>query len=237
MQAIFLLAQKDNTHYDKAMCGRITFTETDGGQLKERFQLKKLPENLQPRYNIAPSQNIPAILNTFPNELKMVRWGLIPSWAEDEKLSFKMINARAETIFDKPAYRSAIRRRRCLILADSFFEWQKTNGKKQPYRIILKDQNLFALAGIWDVWKKNGQDIPTCSIITTSPNTFMREFHDRMPVILEKDKEREWLSDMAPNGIAEFLKPYRFDNLQAYQVGLAVNSPAIDTPDVIRLLE
>ncbi len=130
------------------MCGRFTQTQAEKEKILKRFRLKKIDHKLVPRYNIAPGQDVPVILNETPDELSMVRWGLIPFWAKDEKIAYKMINARAETITEKPAYRHSIKKKRCLIIADGFYEWQRKAGQKTPYRICLKDEQPFAMAGI-----------------------------------------------------------------------------------------
>ena len=150
------------------MCGRYAFTKIDKNVLKERFGLAKVPDELNPRFNIAPSQDIPVILNESPEELTFARWGLIPSWAKKHDTQYSMINAKAETITERPAYRGPIRHKRCLIVADSFYEWQKAGSEKHPYRIFMKDESLFAFAGLWDLWEKEGNHILSCSIISPS---------------------------------------------------------------------
>jgi len=215
------------------MCGRIALVKTDKEKVKKRFKLKKAPEDLKPRYNIAPSQNIPVILNESPDELNYVRWGLIPSWAKEINTKYSMINARAESITEKPAYRGPIRHKRCLIIVDAFYEWQKTNGQKQPYCIRMKDDNLFAFAGIWDHWEKDGQSLRTCSIITTAANTMMQNIHERMPVILPADREEQWLSDLKLDEALQLLKPYDPKMMKAYEISTLVNSPSNDVAEVI----
>lgn len=216
------------------MCGRYSITQIEEQKLKERFCFKKIPANLKPRYNVAPSQDVPVILNESPEELTFVRWGLIPHWAKEENTQYSMINAKAETITEKPAYRGPIKKRRCLIIADSFFEWKKTNGKKQPFRIMLKDESLFTFAGIWDCWEKDGEVIQSCSIITTSPNELTKSIHDRMPVILPRDEEKKWLSDIDLGEAVALLRPYDAKTMEAYEISTLVNSPSNDILGVIK---
>lgn len=136
------------------MCGRYGFTNADKEKVKKTFRLKKIDFDLVPRYNIAPGQDVTVILNEMPEELTLARWGLVPFWSKDEKSGYKMINARSETIFEKPSFREPIKKKRCLIPADLFYEWKKADDGKQPYCIRLKSKELFAFAGIWDCWKK-----------------------------------------------------------------------------------
>lgn len=214
------------------MCGRYAFTKTDGKLLKERFRLTKEPKGLKPRYNIAPSQDVPVILNTSPGELTMARWGLVPNWAKEENTQYSMINAKAETITQKPAYRGPIRHKRCLIVADSFYEWQKSGNRKCPYRIMLKDQGLFAFAGIWDLWDKTGAGLTSCSIITTQANKLIKGIHERMPVILSEEEEEIWLSDIDVNDATKLLKPYDEKRMDAYEISTLINSPKNNSEEV-----
>jgi putative SOS response-associated peptidase YedK len=158
---------------------------------------------------------------------------LIPFWAKDEKIGSKMINARAESIEEKPSYRNAFRQRRCLVLADGFYEWKDKNGKT-PYRITLKDHQPFAMAGIWETWKNpEGKMIHSFSIITTSANELMKSIHDRMPVILPPEFEETWLKSDDPREIRELLQPFESEKMQAWEVSKLVNSPRNDNPAVI----
>jgi len=216
------------------MCGRYGQTNTDKEKIKKRFRLKEINFDLVPRYNIAPGQDVPIILNETKQELTMARWGLIPFWAKEEKIGYKMINARAETITEKPSYRSAIKKKRCLILADGFYEWKKTNGTKQPYRIYMKDEELFAFAGIWDYWAKDDKHIISCSIITTNPNKLLKPIHDRMPVILPKEKEEAWLSDISIDDAVALLKPHDDKSMCAIEISTLVNSPKNNTAEVLK---
>lgn len=225
------------------MCGR--FSLSDISQLRTRFGLKlnqEFPTDddfatvLIPRYNIAPTQIIPAIINRGSNELAMFRWGLIPAWAKDAAIGPKMINARAETIAEKPSFRTALQRRRCLIPADGFYEWQKVGRTKQPYRIILKGCELFGFAGLWDTWNApTGELINSCTIITTTPNELMEPLHNRMPVIMPRELEQIWLDQGITDQemLKDLLKPYPAELMKAYEVSTLVNSPHNDRPECL----
>lgn len=215
------------------MCGRFSQTTAEKEKLFKRFRITSSKAKLIPRYNIAPSQKIAVIMNESPDELSMIRWGLIPFWAKDDKMSYKMINARSETIFEKPSYRASIKKKRCLILSDGFYEWQKNKGGKQPYRICMKDEGLFAFAGVWDCWRRVDEDVLTCSIITTPANSLLKPIHERMPVILPPDREQDWLSDIPADQVRELLKPYDPVEMKAYPVSTAVNIPTHDSADLL----
>ena len=220
------------------MCGRYALTDLNALLKEDRFQLKMSPPNLSPRYNIAPSQQVPAILNQAPRELQLVRWGLIPSWAKDPAIGYRMINARAETLADKPAFRRPLQRQRCLIPADGFYEWQRLGARKVPHWIRLMSGEVFVFAGLWDTWtdpKTNGA-MTSCTIITTTPNKLLAPIHDRMPVILPRDSEATWLSDgLSSEQACAMLKPYPAAQMKASPVSTLVNSPSHDTPEVLKL--
>lgn len=215
------------------MCGRFSQTKSKQ-EVTKRFNVKKVPEGIEGLFNIAPEQNIPAILNESPDEVSLIRWGIIPSWAKEEKTKYSMINARAETLLEKPAYKRLIQKKRCLVIGDGFFEWKKTDGRKTPYRIMLKTGELFAFAGLWDLWEKEDKRIISCSIITTSPNKICSEIHDRMPVILPKEREGEWLSDISVEKALGFLIPYTNDEMTSYAISPKINNPTNSSEDVIR---
>jgi putative SOS response-associated peptidase YedK len=212
------------------MCGRFSLTQLEN--LAALFRLTYMACELTQRYNIAPSQSSPVILNDQPDTLQGVQWGLIPSWAKESKIGYSMINARAETVDQKPSFRGPFKRQRCLVLADGFYEWQKTTLGKQPFRITLKDETPFAFAGIWDSWDdpKRKKTLKTFSIITTSANELMESIHERMPVILPKKDEAAWLDSKLP------LKPYAPRSMNAYPISKLVNSPANDVPAVLEPL-
>ncbi len=219
------------------MCGRYALTDLNALLTENRFQLEAFPPNLSPRYNIAPSQPVPAILNQAPRQLQLVRWGLIPSWAKDPTIGYRMINARAETLAGKPAFRRPLQRQRCLIPADGFYEWQRLGSRKVPHWITLTSGEVFAFAGLWDSWidPKTNTAVASCTIITTTPNELLASIHDRMPVILPRESEATWLSDqLSSEQACALLKSYPAAEIKALPVSTLVNSPGNDTPEVLK---
>ncbi len=217
------------------MCGRFSIF-TPAETLKVRFNVLCAAE-LKPTYNAAPTQSLPVIINNEPMTIDLCRWGLIPGWAKEQKIGNKMINARAETLLKKPSFRDSFKRRRCLVLTDGFYEWEKTSDQKIPYRISMRDHDPFAFAGIWDVWRTpEGKTLRSFSIITTEPNELMRPLHNRMPVILTKENERRWLQDIDTQEAQTMLEPYPFDDLEAYPISTLVNSPRNNSEDIINPL-
>ncbi len=217
------------------MCGRFVLI-ADPNVIQQSFNLDSTVD-FAPRYNIAPTQYVPIITNEHPRALSLLRWGLIPSWAKEESIGNKLINARAEGIGDKPSFRSAIKRRRCLVPASGFYEWQKGDGKsKTPMYIHLKDADVFAFAGLWEVWHSlDGSELRTFTIITTNANDFMQPIHDRMPVILHPSDYDQWLEpgDVPASVLQPLLRPYELAAMTAYAVSRAVNTPSIDDPQLI----
>jgi putative SOS response-associated peptidase YedK len=216
------------------MCGRYTL-RTPVETLVERFEINEYPSSITPSYNIAPSQGVAAVIaENGKRKLEMLHWGLIPSWAKDPEVGNKMINARAETVAEKPSYRKAFKERRCLILADGFYEWQKTDSGKQPFYIRMEDESPFAFAGLWESWQ-NGREIRSCTIITTSPNEVAAQVHNRMPVILHPEDYEMWLDpdfdEREP--LTTLLKPFPAEAMEAYPVSRKVNRPANNDPEVI----
>jgi putative SOS response-associated peptidase YedK len=217
------------------MCGRFTLA-VPAEKVATQFQLAEVPD-LSARYNIAPTQQVAAVRATEAGrELALFRWGLVPSWAKDPSVGSRMINARAETAAEKPAFRTALRQRRCLIPADGFYEWQAGADGKQPFHIGLADGGLFALAGLYEHWKDpDGEWLHSCTILTTEANELMRPLHDRMPVILAPEHYAQWLDpglrDAGP--IQPLLAPYPADQMQARPVSKAVNRVANDGPQLI----
>jgi putative SOS response-associated peptidase YedK len=195
-----------------------------------------------PRYNIAPTQPVPVVRRkpkTSVRELSLVQWGLIPHWAKDPSVSSKLINARSETISEKPAFRDAFRSRRCLVPVDGFYEWERTSNGKQPYCFQMNDDEMFAFAGIWDHWTdNNARVIETCSILTTTANVTASKVHDRMPVILERRDYDLWLDPefYNTNELSGLLKPYTDQKMRCYPVSNRVNSPKNDDPECSRLV-
>jgi len=218
------------------MCGRYRRT-TSEEEIARRYNIPIPPQlDLPISYNIPPTQNILAIRRhpeMKQRSLDALRWGLIPSWAKDEKIGYKTINARVETVDTAPSYRGAFKKRRCLIPADGFYEWKKIPGGKSPYNIQMKDGAPFVFAGLWEGWKPPGSDewIRTCTIITGEPNELMREIHTRMPMILPEAVHDAWLSGEAGK---EILKPYPDDEMVAWSISPRVNNPKYNDPDLIK---
>lgn len=214
------------------MCGRFSLTAEDF-ELKERFGVEVDSGIYTPRFNAAPSQKLAVISNENPGELSFMRWGLVPFWAKEASIGNKLINARAETITEKPSFREASRKRRCLIPANGFFEW-KQSGNKQPYFFHLKGRTLFAFAGLWEVWKDaEGRELRSFSIITTRANQTMKGIHHRMPVILDPKNEKRWLDEMATFNTEEILKPFSAMQMKRYAVSTKVNKPLNDNPEIL----
>jgi putative SOS response-associated peptidase YedK len=216
------------------MCGRFTITATPA-QLQQAFPGIAVPAQMTPHYNIAPTQPIAVVPNDGRNAVDFFVWGLIPSWAKDPSIGNNLINARAETLADKPSFRTAYKRRRCLILADGFYEWKKNPGQrgKTPHYITLKDRQPFAMAGLWEQWfSPDGSEVKSATIITTEPNELMAQLHNRMPVILSPNDYALWLDpgEHAPADLQSLLVPYAAREMVFYPVSTMVNSPANDVP-------
>lgn len=219
------------------MCGRFNlYSNID--ILLERFELTNVDWiELSPRYNIAPSQDVLAVVQgEHGNKGGFLKWGLVPSWAGDPKIGYKMINARAETLAEKPSFKKLLSRRRCLIIANGFYEWKKEGTAKQPYHIRLKNGEVFAFAGLWDRWEQNGEKMQTCTIITTEANPLMKEIHDRMPVILTRETEKIWLDRNAGEEAKKVLTPYDHHEMEAYPISSLVNSPKNEGKELMNSL-
>jgi putative SOS response-associated peptidase YedK len=220
------------------MCGRFTL-RTPEKVLANEFGVTEVP-SVEARYNIAPTQTILAVQQTPDGrQAKLLKWGLIPSWAKDPAMGAKLINARSETVTEKPAFRDAFRRRRCLIPADGFYEWQRTGGRKQPYFFRLRDERPFAFAGLWEIWESGeGETIESCTILTTEANELLRPVHDRMPVILDAKDYDLWL--VASMKMAELLRgllrPFPAERMVSSPVSQRVNSPSQDDSQCIEPL-
>ncbi len=217
------------------MCGRfVLFASPD--MLQAGFDLAAPPAGLAPRYNIAPTQPVAVIPNKGERTIEMFTWGLIPSWAKDRSIGSRMINARAETLAEKPAFRAAFRKRRCLIVANGFYEWKKEGTGKTPMFIRLASQRPFAFAGLWEYWQPPGvEPVLSCTIITTDANALVSPIHDRMPVILPASAYDLWL-DPEPREPAELmalLHPFEDEPLEAIAVSRLVNSPANEGPTLV----
>lgn len=217
------------------MCGRFTLTSSEDA-IQERFYPMFRASLYKPRYNVAPTQSVLTVVNREEQQQpEYMRWGLIPSWAKDPKIGYRMINARAETVGETSAFRTAFAKRRCLIVADGFYEWKKEGKQRTPMLFRLKDGEPFAFAGIWEVWKDpNNEWLLSCSIITTGPNELTIPVHDRMPVILHPEAEEEWLDpDAEVATLRSLLNPYDSGRMEAYAVSPVVNSPKNDTPECV----
>jgi len=223
------------------MCGRYTQSR-DSVYLQDRFKFVPSEIELQPRYNIGPGQTAPVVVGADPRELKLMRWGLIPHWAKEEKIGYRMINARADTLNSKPSFKGLLRKRRCLVLADGFYEWAKSKDMKvkTPFRYILKGGDPFAMAGLWTSWKApDGSWLESYTIITTDSNELVSAVHDRMPVILPEEKEGTWLDPgmTDPYVLAELLNPYPAGLMEGYEVSRRVNPPANEGEELVRPVE
>ena len=217
------------------MCGRYSLTsDLDTLQLRFRFQAGALA--YKPRYNVAPTQEVLTVTrDDSENNAQFMKWGLIPFWAKDTSISARMINARAETVVEKPGYREAFQERRCLILADGFYEWRREGKLRTPMRIVLKNGEPFGFAGLWETWKNpEGELVRSCAIITTVPNALMEPIHNRMPVMLARDTEELWLdtSNKDTAELRELLIPCDPSDMEAYPVSDLVNKYQNDVPEV-----
>ncbi len=223
------------------MCGRFILI-LEPGDFDDEIDLGGIPESYLPRYNIAPTQPVVIVRDLKVRKTEMFRWGLIPFWAKDQAIGSRMINARAETLADKPSFRNAFKLRRNLILTSGFYEWKTVSslanpkGKsKIPVLIHMKNRKPFAFAGLWEEWKSpDGNLVYSTTIITTSSNALISPFHDRMPVILEGDNRWKWLnSGLDLKAAQDLLKPFPADNMAYYPVSSLVNNPAYDLPECI----
>jgi putative SOS response-associated peptidase YedK len=224
------------------MCGRFTLSSPPS-VLARLFLLDQEPQQLAPRFNIAPTQKVAAVRGSEEpghRRLDLLQWGLIPSWSKDPKIGSRMINARAETVAERPAFRAAFRRRRCLIAADGFYEWVRRGPRKQPYHIRMRDGSPFGFAGLWERWQgPEGDPIESCTVLTTTPNELLKPLHDRMPVILAPGDHAAWLDpdQHEPGPLRPLLRPFDPAAMEAYPVSLRVNNPGNDDPRCIEPLE
>jgi putative SOS response-associated peptidase YedK len=223
-----------------SMCGRFTLT-IEVSDIQNELNLEVLSSDWRPRFNIAPTQPVAAITNVDPGKITFLKWGLVPYWAKDPSIGSKMINARAETLMEKPSFRQAYEHRRCWILADGFFEWDRSgkfsiiSGKTTPVYIKLQDEKLFGFAGLWERWKKpEGDYLDSCTIITCQPNELVGQIHNRMPVILSQGQVKGWLdSTQRGQDLAGYLKPFPAEKMLMYPVSRLVNNPDIDEPKLV----
>lgn len=217
------------------MCGRSSLHDNPVNVL-ERFNLPPVIPGFRPRYNIAPTQEQLTILCGEDSKpvVRRLRWGLVPSWARDRSMGARMINARSDTLATKPSWESLLRKRRCLVLADGYYEWTGTGRSRTPIFFHLKGHRPFAMAGVWDIWRRDGEVLETCAIVTTDASPFTSEYHHRMPVMLSLDSAAEWLDESTRTRRAvELMSPYGGSDLECCEVSRYVNSPANDSPDCI----
>ncbi|MDE0298392.1 MAG: SOS response-associated peptidase [Candidatus Poribacteria bacterium] len=220
------------------MCGRYTLAATPAS-LAETLPGFEIPDDFSPRYNIAPTQGVAVAPNNGENRIDFFRWGLIPSWAKDPKIGSRMINARSETLAEKPSFRTAYKRRRCLVLADGYYEWRRETdrGPKTPYYIRMASEKPFAFAGLWESWRQAGEDtsLLSCTIITCPPNEMLERIHHRMPVILDEENYAQWLNptEQTPAELNHLLAPYPAEEMTAYAVSRRVNQPKNDSAECI----
>lgn len=225
------------------MCGRFV-QKAKPKEIEKEFSLKVKDESIfEPRYNIAPTQNIPAILEKDGERIvESLRWGLIPGWSKDDTFASKLINARAETLSEKASFKNAFRSHRCIIPASGFYEWQKqAKGAKQPFYFYLKDKEVFGFAGLYEQWldKESGEQIETFTIITTEANEVLKPVHDRMPVILKPKDYDQWLNAKVKDTskLQKLLAPYPADEMDSYKVSKNVNSPSNDLSELIEKVQ
>jgi len=220
------------------MCGRYEYHPGEFSDLRIRFNLDKdLPE-FKSSYNIAPGQQVPVIIREGGrNKVKLMRWGLVPSWSPDPSIGNRMINARSETLTEKPSFKQLLGTHRCLIPADGFYEWRRDGKGKVPMRIVMKDRQLFTFAGLWDVWRGDPEDgeLYTFTIITTNANALLRPIHNRMPVIIDRLATNHWLDpgDISSSTLSILLQPFPSELMDAYEVSRLVNDPRNDSPACI----
>ena len=219
------------------MCGRFTLT-IDPTELKDMFGEYSFPAPFAPRFNIAPTQPVLVIPNDGQEKADFFLWGLIPSWAKDPTNANRLINARGETLAEKPSFRGSFKYKRCLILADGFYEWKAQPGTKTktPYFIHMKDRQPFAFAGLWDEWHgPDGSQVRTCTIVTITPNELMTPLHNRMPVIVHPDAYAQWLdkTPQTPENLQPIIKPYPSDKMAVHPVSTLVNNPANDRAECV----
>ena len=231
MRGHYILSLGLNKRYNSFMCGRFALVD-DGTNVAQQLQLAAVPP-LVPRYNIAPSQPISAVV--APQGVRTLThfyWGLVPSWAKDMSMATRLINARAETAADKPSFRNALRRRRCLVPMSGFYEWAKEGGRKQPYYIYLQEQSVLAVAGLWEVWESaEGDTLQSCTLLTTAANEFMAPLHDRMPVIIPPAEASVWLDPTTAAPVVQsLLRPYPSALMAARPVSSYVNHARHEGP-------
>jgi putative SOS response-associated peptidase YedK len=217
------------------MCGRYSLI-TELNDLQGRFNFEAQELLYRPRYNLAPTELVLTVWNNGHNVGEFMHWGLIPFWAKDPKIGSRMINARGETVAEKPAFRRALRKRRCLVVADGFYEWKKEGKLRTPMYIRSRTGEPFAMAGLWEIWKAPSDEyVHSCTVVTTTANSLMEDIHDRMPVILPREAEETWLDTGIEDTkvLTDLLIPYPAEDLESYAVSNLVNSPKNDSPECL----
>jgi putative SOS response-associated peptidase YedK len=227
------MGSKNRTAKRSSMCARFSLSEP--GRVAERYPGFKSRASFPPRFNIAPTQDVLASRNDGNGDIVALRWGLIPSWAEDPSIGARLINARVETLAEKPAFRSAMESRRCVIFADGFFDWTGTKGKRQPYRFIVDGGAPFVFAGLYERWRRGDTTLRTCTIITCEPNELVARIHNRMPAILSDDAIETWLHGDVPDAVAT-IAPLDERRMDMYPVTPEMNHFAFEDPRAIRSL-
>ena len=220
------------------MCERYAL-ESDMQFLEPRFKFAVSDLDVKPRYKIAPTQDVLTVTNNGERHAQFLRWGLVPFWAKDLKIGYRMINAKAETLAERSAFRNAFKKRRCLVIADGFFEWRKEGKEKIPTYIFLKSREPFASAGLWETWKSPEDEVVrSCTIVTTEPNSFVEPIHSRMPVMLSEEAETLWLDPMTedPEVLQQLLVPYPPESMDSSPVSTMVNSPRNQGKEIIQLV-
>ncbi len=232
------------------MCGRSSLTKTEK-EIEERFNASFYSDELVrynplPNFNVAPTHIMPVIKGSSPDKIDLYRWGLIPFWAKDEKIGYKMINARVETLLEKSAFKTAAKSRRCLVPMDGFYEWKREGKTKTPYRITMQDDSIFSAAGLWESWKNDkGEEVFSFTVITQPPNEMMKDIHNRMPAILTQEQEQQWLDNsISAEDAVSIIQPYPSDLMLAYKVDSRVGKvsendaglilPIDDRPELVQ---
>ena len=220
---------------EKNMCYRFV-RESNIAEIAREFDVDEIEEDISPSFNVSPTHNVPALINDGVRRIEVLRWGLIPPWAENISIGNKLLNARGETITEKPSFRLAFKKRRCLIPATGYYEWKREGSNKTPMFIHLKDEKIFGMAGLWERWTSpSGEQINSFTIITIAANDWLKPVNDRMPVIIPKDQVALWLDSTgrSEDDLMHMLKPYDADLMEKHKVSSVVNSPKNDSPENI----
>ena len=219
------------------MCGRFSLTAS-GETIAQQFDLAEVPD-IPKHYNIAPTQTVATIVVDNKRKYQTMRWGLIPHWAKDSKISSRLINARVETVTEKPSFRNLIKQKRCLVIADGYYEWQSQKGRKQPYYFQIDKHQPFAFAGLWDTWRSPDGEIMSCTLLTTDASAEVSPVHHRMPVIVPPQAYSQWLdpSITAPEAVLPLLNSDIYQSLSSYRVSPVVNNPTNDSAECVQPVE